>query len=479
MDKSAGWQRSTLSRHVKPSSPSGASPYLFFVFQCDRPHSLGARLCLDEVESVEIGRSSDPSVARVDELGEGQLALRVPDSWMSSSHAVLHRVLGSWVIEDAKSKNGTLINGQWTQRAEVADGDLIELGHSFFSFRAALAGPAKGPALLSGDGLREPAVGLATLMPLLAEEFEKLEALAPSSVSVVLRGESGTGKEVVAAAIHHLSRRSGPFVAVNCGGLSRALVESELFGYRKGAFSGADEDRMGLVRTADRGTLFLDEIGDLPLSAQAVLLRVLQQSEVLPVGANRPVKIDIRLLAATHRDLDALVQKNEFRADLLARISGFTVFLPPLRQRREDVGLLISRLLKREMHGRAGEVEFSTDAARALLSYPWPLNIRELEKYLLPAVLLARAGLVELAHFPESIRVSGAKKAWQRLGDASGDRPGKRLSEADRQRREEIRALLQQHGGNVTAVAEALGKARTQVQRWIKRYHIDLKDFRS
>src|SRR5215467_8363488 len=186
MNKSTGWQPATLSRHVSPSAASGGSPYLFLVFQCDRPHSPGARLCLDEVESVEIGRSSDASAARVDELGGGRLVLKLPDSWMSSSHAVLHRVLGSWVIEDAKSKNGTMVNGQWTQRAEVADGDLLELGHSFFSFRAALAGPAKAPALLTADALREPVVGLATLMPTLAEEFEKLEAIAPSSVSVVL-----------------------------------------------------------------------------------------------------------------------------------------------------------------------------------------------------------------------------------------------------------------------------------------------------
>jgi transcriptional regulator with GAF, ATPase, and Fis domain len=254
-------------------------------------------------------------------------------------------------------------------------------------------------------------------------------------------------------------------------------VESELFGYRKGAFSGAEEDRMGLIRTADRGTLFLDEIGDLPLSAQAVLLRVLQQGEVLPVGANRPVKVDIRLLAATHRDLNALVEKSEFRADLLARISGFTVLLPPLRQRREDLGLLIGRLLTGEMPDRASQVKFSSDAARALLAYPWPLNIRELEKCLLTAVLLARTGPVELAHLPESVRELGAKKAWQRLG-LSEDRESGRLSEVDRRRREEIRALLKQHAGNVTAVAQALGKARTQVQRWIKRYRIDVKDFR-
>jgi len=478
MGNSIGSQGATLSRHVKPSPASGVHPCLFFAFQCELPLTPSGRLSLDEVESVEIGRSSEASGVRVEQLSGGQLALRIPDSWMSSSHAVLRRVLGSWVIEDAKSKNGTLVNGQWTDRAELSDGDLIELGHSFFFFRSALGGPAKGPALVSAEGLREAADGLATLVPSLGEEFDKLEAIAPSSVSVVIRGESGTGKEVAAAAIHQLSRRSGPFVAVNCGGLSRALVESELFGYRKGAFSGAEEDRMGLIRTADRGTLFLDEIGDLPLSAQAVLLRVLQQGEVLPVGANRPMKVDVRLLAATHRDLNALVEKSEFRADLLARISGFTVLLPPLRQRREDLGLLISRLLKREMPDPARQVEFSSDAARALLGYPWPLNIRELEKCLLPAVLLARTGHVELAHFPETLRGLGAKKAWQRLGGTPEDREQKRLSESDRRRREEIRALLQQHGGNVTAVAHALGKPRTQVQRWIKRYRIDMKDFR-
>ena len=145
MNKSGGWQGSTLSRHVKPSPASSASPYLFLVFQCDLPHALGARLCLDEVEFVEIGRSPDASDPRVDQLGGGRLALRLPDSWVSSSHAVLHRVLGSWVIEDAKSKNGTLVNGQLTKRAELADCDLIELGHSFLSFRAALPGPGGHP----------------------------------------------------------------------------------------------------------------------------------------------------------------------------------------------------------------------------------------------------------------------------------------------------------------------------------------------
>jgi len=478
MSKSTSSPSATLSRQVRTSQAAGVSPYLFSVFQCDRPLAPSGRLCLGDVESVEIGRSLEASALRVDQLSGGRLALRLPDSWMSSSHAVLRRVLGSWVIEDAKSKNGTLVNGQLTERAEVVDGDLIELGHSFFFFRAALATPAKGPALVTADELREPAVGLATLVPSLAEEFEKLEAIAPSSVSVVIRGESGTGKEIVAAAIHQLSRRSGPFVAVNCGGLSKTLVESELFGYRKGAFSGADEDRMGLVRSADRGTLFLDEIGDLPPSAQAVLLRVLQQGEVVPVGATRPVKVDIRLLAATHRDLDALVDKDEFRADLLARISGLTVLLPSLRQRREDLGLLIRALLRREMPERATGVTFSSDAARSLLAYPWPLNIRELEKNLLTSALLAKSGPVELAHLSASVRPAEARKVWRRLGGIPEDREERRLTESDRRRREEIRALLDKHAGNVTAVAHALGKRRTQVQRWIKRYRIEVKNFR-
>src|SRR5262249_6499410 len=168
MSKATGSQGATLSRQVRTSQPAGVSPYLFSVFQCDRPLAPSGRLCLDDVESVEIGRSSEASALRVDQLGGGRLALRLPDSWMSSSHAVLRRVLGSWVIEDAKSKNGTLVNGQLIDRAEVGDGDLIELGHSFFFFRSALGAPAKGPALVSAEGLREVADGLATLVPSLA-----------------------------------------------------------------------------------------------------------------------------------------------------------------------------------------------------------------------------------------------------------------------------------------------------------------------
>src|SRR6266852_9046673 len=158
--------------------------------------------------------------------------------------------------------------------------------------------------------------------------MRKLEAIAASTVSVVLQGESGTGKEVAATAMHRLSGRVGPFLPVNCGGLPETLIESELFGSRKGAFSGADKDRPGLVRSADGGTLFLDEIGELSPSAQVALLRVLNDGEILPIGATKPIRVDVRVVAATNRDLENLVSRGQFRADLLARISGLVAWLP-------------------------------------------------------------------------------------------------------------------------------------------------------
>jgi DNA-binding NtrC family response regulator len=473
---------STLSHVVRGDRAQRISvqPYLFLILQPDHPLASSARYSLQEVDELALGRASEGGVVRFDKKG-ARFTMAVPDPWMSSSHAVMRRVLGDWVIEDAKSKNGTLINGQLTARASLADGDLIELGHTFFLFRKFLAASGRSPQVVGAGELHPPAPGLATLVPALAEEFENLEAIAPSSVSVVIQGETGSGKEVLASAIHNLSGRTGPFVAVNCAGLPTTLVESELFGYRKGAFSGASEDRTGLIRSADHGTLFLDEIGDLPASAQAVLLRVLQEGEVLPIGATRPVKVDIRLLAATHRDLEALVARNQFRADLMARISGLTLRLPPLRGRREDLGLLVGTLLRRHFESRAEQITFSCDAARAMLLYPWPLNVRELEKCLCAAVVLARGGPVQQTHFPNPVQAALQKQPKEpaplepAVEGVSTDNG--RFSDSDKQRRSEILHLLREHAGNVTAVARALGKARTQVQRWLKRYRIDPRNF--
>src|SRR3989442_1997706 len=237
---------------------------------------------------------------------------------------------------------------------------------------------------------------MATLSPAFALELERVATFARSQVPVLVSGETGTGKELIASAIHELSGRPGPFVAVNCGAIAPNLVESELFGYRKGAFSGALEDRPGLVRSSEHGTLLLDEIGDLPLAAQAALLRVLQENEVLPVGGTRPVKVDLRVVAATHRDLAALAAQDRFRRDLLARLDGARISLPALRERREDFGLILSALLEETAGEMARDVIFSPDAARTLLLHSWPLNVRELEKCIASAVLLARDRRVEL-----------------------------------------------------------------------------------
>ncbi|EYF03411.1 sigma 54-interacting transcriptional regulator [Chondromyces apiculatus] len=441
-------------------------PHLFLVLEAHRPLAAPMRLALTAVDEVLFGRGTERRVER-----EGRRAVvRVDDAWMSSTHARLTRVLRRWVLEDAGSKNGCAVNGQPVRRVEIEDGDVIELGQTFFVLREGLAVEPADPELCDAATLTPAAAGMATLIPALAREYAQVTAIARTRVPVLLSGETGAGKEVMAQAIHALSGRSGAFVAVNCGALPATLVEGELFGHRKGAFSGATEDRPGLVRAADRGTLLLDEIGDLPLGAQAALLRVLQEREVMPVGGTRPVPVDLRVVAATHRPLEKMVAEQRFRADLHARLSGYRVALWPLRERREDLGMLVGTLLRRM--GVTG-ARLHARAARALMRHDFPGNVRELERALEAAVALAGGGPILLEHLPEPVRRSLEAKA-DTPGEAKADAPGGE----EGARREELLALLREHGGNVTAVARAMGKARMQVQRWMKRYGIDPEQFR-
>jgi transcriptional regulator with GAF, ATPase, and Fis domain len=327
-----------------------------------------------------------------------------------------------------------------------------------------------------------PAPGLLTLSPDLAREIAKLESVARSTVPVILEGETGTGKEVAARAIHALSGRRGDFVAVNCGALPATLIEGELFGHRRGAFSGASDDRPGLIRAADGGTLLLDEIGELPAQAQAVLLRVLEAREVLPIGATRPVPVDVRVVAATHRSLDRMVEEGTFRRDLYARIAGYRLRLPPLRERIEDLGLLSGALITRIAPDAAARVALQPRAARALLASSWPGNIRQLEKCLSAAMALAGKGAITLEHLPEAVLstasdTEGAEKGRPRRHENDASDASDEGDESDALR-ERLVALLREHQGNVSAVARATGKARMQVQRWLKRYALDPERFR-
>jgi len=448
------------------TSPLVGRSHLFLVLESHRPLSAPLRIALDDLDEIALGRGPARTVERRDAAGLRSLQIQLDDDWLSRRHACLTRVLRRWVLEDRDSKNGSFVDGMRQSQAELADGAVIELGHWFMLYREAVPSAEDAPLVVDAGQLSGPAPGLVTLSPPLARSFDRLAVVARSNVSVIVEGQTGTGKEVVARAIHDLSRRTGPFVAVNCGALPRELIEAELFGYRKGAFSGATEEHAGLVRSADGGTLLLDEIGDLPAPSQAALLRVLQEREVRPVGGTRPVRVDLRVVAATHRSLDEMVETGEFRADLLARLAGHRIALPPLSLRREDLGLLLAALISRTDPQLAVRLQLQPAAVRAMLRYSWPGNIRELEKVVTTALLLAHdTGRVELEHLPEPVRHAAVVATRGEPTD-------------DQARRDRLLALMRQHRGNVTAVAQAMGKARMQIQRWVKRYGIDPRSFR-
>ncbi len=459
------------------TEPGCAVPHLFEVLDCNAPQRPPARHSLEGVDEVVLGRSEERSAAR-----EGRtLRLGIPDPGMSATHARLHREGERFRLEDAGSRNGSFVNGVEERERVLADRDVLELGHTALLFRASV--PSGGAPDCDAGSLPHPAPDLATLVHPLWLELQRLPAIARSAVPVVIRGETGTGKEVVARALHALSGRRGAFVAVNCGAIAPTLLESELFGHRKGAFSGALESRPGLVRAAEGGTLFLDEIGDLPAAAQAAFLRVLQEKQVLAVGSTEAAAVDVRVLAATHVDLEAAVAAGRFRADLFARLSGFTVHLPPLRWRREDLGLLVAALLRKLAPQRAARITFTCEAARALLRHRFPMNVRELEKCLESALVLAPEGCIDLQHLPPSVR--GVDEVGSELAPDLRDLvaaepapPPRPLSAEDSRHREDLIVLLREHRGNVAAVARVLGKARMQVHRWARRYALRLGDFR-
>jgi DNA-binding NtrC family response regulator len=429
--------------------------------ECERPLAGSARHLLHDINEIVIGRGASRQTERIG----SRLVLRIPDSRMSTRHAVISRDAQVFTIRDEQSKNGLIVNGHRVERHPLRDEDIVECGRTFFLFRHALSFRPDVPLDLDSSDLQALPPGLATFHEPLATEFRALCDVARARLPVIVTGASGTGKERIARAVHDLSQRRGAFVPVNCGALPENLVEGELFGARRGAFTGANEDRPGLVRASDRGTLFLDELGDLPLRAQPSLLRVLQEREVLPVGATRAQPVDLRVVAATHRDLDEMAGKDLFRADLLARLSGFVLSLPSLRERLEDFGLVVASLL---LQHAQPNTTISVEAMRLLLAHPWPLNIRELEHSLLRALAVSPA-LIDVEQLPRSIREPRP---------ANPARATKRRSLTPEQLalREELCAALKQHNHNISAVARHLGKQRVQIRRWLKQLNIVLDE---
>lgn len=447
------------------SDARGAQSVLVRVLAAGQPLAGAARHSLAGLDEVRFGRGS--GISRQVEQGLRVLDLRVPDPFASRHHARMVRAGDRWVLEDASSKNGLRVNGGMQVRRWLEDGDLFEVGETFFVFRSALVIPEAEPPDIAVTPSSGPAPGMATVLPDLVQAFADLARVARSPLPILLRGETGTGKEVLARAYHQLSGRSGPLVAVNCGAIPPSLLESNLFGHLRGAFTGATEERRGLVASAHRGTLVLDEIAELPLASQSALLRVLHEREVLSLGATRPVPVDLRIVAASSCDLTERVRAGQFRDDLLARLQGHELDLPPLRARREDLGLMLTALWE-QSSGDAGASHLSLEAAWALLSYEWPHNVRELEQTLVAARALA-SDVVELDDLPARVRASAVGRA-----EASTGAPSPR----DEVRRAELRALLMSHAGNVSLIARELGTSRTQVHRLCDRFGLDAGAFR-
>ena len=315
--------------------------------------------------------------------------------------------------------------------------------------------------------------GLETMIgesPAMQEVFDIIRQAAPTTATVLIQGESGTGKELAARAIHQLSPRAkGPFIAVHCAALAPTLLESELFGHEKGAFTGATERRIGRFEMADGGTLFLDEVSEIDPAIQTKLLRVLEERRFERVGGRQTIEVDIRLVAATNRDLKALVEAGTFRRDLFFRLDVVTLTMPPLRKRKEDIPLLVQARLREfsEKHGKPVR-ELTPEAMEILMRYDWPGNVRELRNTIERMVVLARDSRLTVRDIPAAIRSAvTAPSAAEGLATTSLIRP---LEETEKQI---ILAALKKFGGNKTLTARELGISRRTLHRKLKTYETE------
>lgn len=308
---------------------------------------------------------------------------------------------------------------------------------------------------------------IVTRSPLMLRLLEQAGMVAQSDVSVLINGQSGTGKEIVAQAIHNASpRHDKPFVAINCGALPEQLLESELFGHARGAFTGAVSNREGLFQAAEGGTLFLDEIGDMPVALQVKLLRVLQERKVRPLGSNRDIKINVRIISATHRDLPKAMARGEFREDLFYRLNVVNLKIPPLSERAEDIPLLANHLLRQSADRHKPFVRaFSSDAMKRLMAAKWPGNVRQLVNVIEQCVALTSSPVIGDALVEQALE--GENTALPTFAEARNQFELNYL-----------RKLLQITRGNVTHAARMAGRNRTEFYKLLSRHELDANDFK-
>lgn len=403
-------------RQVHPAPPDGAPPWMAVLGRAP----------------LVVGRRPGPD------------GVRFQSDQISRRHARLawSARFDCYVLEDLDSHNGTFVNGARISETRLVNGSRIRIGDHLLLYTNFTFPRGAQPDRLAAE------VSLArACVEMMADRA------APMDLPVLIVGPTGAGKERLARRVHERSGRAGAFVAINCATLDRNLVGSRLFGHRRGAFTGASADRPGLFVAADKGTLLLDEVGELPLDIQPQLLRVLQEGRLTPVGSDRERAVDVRVVAATLRDLDAMVAAGTFRADLLARLRGVTLTLPGLSDRRAEILPLL--------RGFLGARPLSVTAAEVLLAHDWPDNVRGLQAVVNHLRVRGGEGPVAVADLP--------KRLVERTASVrSGGRPTY----------DTLHALLVEHAGNVTRVGAALGVARQQVHRWAQACDLDIKSFR-
>jgi transcriptional regulator with AAA-type ATPase domain len=388
----------------------------------------------------------------------GECDITLPGQEVSRQHAELRREGHVYIARDLGSRNGLFVGGVRTTQAMFARGDVLRVGEWVGLVEEA---PPPGAAPDDDFGLVAPGLygGRA-----LREALASLERAARSDLPLIVEGETGTGKEWTARAVHAWSGRQGTFLAVNCAALPEGLAEAELFGYRKGAFTGADRSSPGYFRAAHEGTLLLDEVVDLPLSLQAKLLRVLEQREVHPLGEPVPVAIDVRIVAAAQQPLHEAVRQRRFRADLCARLDGHTVRLPPLRERMSDVPELLGVKLREQ---GADPARIEPKLVEQLCLYDWPFNVREIDLLARHLVVMHGQEMDLRATFlPERMR-PGRTAGGRTLAGAGEDAGGGPEDTEDRDERD-LRLLivaLRRHAGNLTKAAAEVSISRQRAYR--------------
>lgn len=404
-------------------------------------------------------------IIRVGTKKDNEIMLK--DETMSRVHFEIHKMKDGYVLKDAESLNGTLINGVRVREAYLSAGSIIRAGKTELKFASMDETfditPSKKTKFLN-------LIGGSVAMRRI---YTIIEKVAPTDVTILIEGESGTGKELIAAAIHEKSKRNKKsFVVFDCSAVAENLIESELFGHEKGSFTGAIGMRQGAFELADGGTIFLDEIGELTIDLQPKLLRALEQRSVKRVGGDRHLSVDVRVVAATNRNLEAEVKKENFREDLFYRLNVVPIYLPPLRKRKEDIPMLIEHFI--EEHNAANKdrpvAGIDQGAMDALMSYDWPGNVRELRNTVSRMISFMEKDRITLEDVPERVRIPVAKAELD-IREDLGFKEAKDQWIASFER-QYLAEVLKKNNNNISAAAKEAGIDRKSVQRLVRKYNL-------